>query len=158
MKVLFISCTRHSEPLGIMQLAACLKAAGHEVQACMIENEDPAQRVADFRPDIVAYSMMSCEYVRLKEVNTRLRLEFDFFSLAGGPHPTYEPSMLQGSGFDAICVGEGEEAMEPSRASRLVNISLARSTSAATSTFLDCLYVGPCAGTNSSAPMPRKPV
>lgn len=111
MKVLFITATRHNEPLGVMQLSACLKAAGHTVEGCMIEQEDAAAAVDAFRPDIVGYSMMSCEYVRLRDLNRDLKRQFSFFSIAGGPHPTYEPAMLAGSGFDAICVGEGEDAM-----------------------------------------------
>ena len=45
-------------------------------------------------------------------INKELKKKFDFFSIAGGPHPTFFPEMLEQSSFNAICRGEGEEVIK----------------------------------------------
>lgn len=41
----------------------------------------------------------------------KLKKDFSFFSVFGGPHPTYFPEMIEEEGVDGICRGEGEYAL-----------------------------------------------
>ncbi len=59
-------------------------------------------------PDIIGYSVCSNEIKQYLEINLFLKKELNFFSIFGGPHPTFFPSMIEQEGVDAICRGEGD--------------------------------------------------
>jgi radical SAM superfamily enzyme YgiQ (UPF0313 family) len=117
MRILFVSDVAKNfsaggfEPLGIMYVARPLTKAGHEVR---ITEAEPARALADamaFGPDIIAYSTTTGLHQLYLEINRGLKRRARFFSLFGGPHPTFFPEMIEEDGVDAVCVGEGEEAM-----------------------------------------------
>ncbi|MBN1346102.1 MAG: radical SAM protein [Phycisphaerae bacterium] len=66
------------------------------------------KQIAAFKPDIVGYSVSSNESSRYLEINARLKAELEFFSLFGGPHPTFFPKYVENEGVDAICRGEAD--------------------------------------------------
>ena len=68
------------------------------------------RRLRAFGPDIVAYSVCSNEAEDYLEINRGLKGDFGFFSVFGGPHPTFSPEYVEGEGVDAICRGEGDLA------------------------------------------------
>ncbi|MDW8099427.1 MAG: radical SAM protein [Anaerolineae bacterium] len=110
-RILFVLRQLDYEPQGIMQLAAVLKAAGHEVGLTVAALEDPVKAARRFAPDVLAYSVFTGsqqEYVRL---NRRLKEATGAFSVFGGPHPTFFPELIEAEGVDAICIGEGEGAL-----------------------------------------------
>lgn len=69
------------------------------------------REIAAFAPDIVGYSVSSNEHQRYLEINRQLKERLDFFSLFGGPHPTFFPKYVEQEGVDAICRGEGDLAL-----------------------------------------------
>jgi len=99
------------EPLGIMYLSSVLKSKGHETGLEII-SEGLEERVATFNPDFIGYSIMTGDEKLYDEVNLKLKSKLKFFSIAGGPHPTFFPEFFEESSFDAICRGEGEEAIQ----------------------------------------------
>jgi anaerobic magnesium-protoporphyrin IX monomethyl ester cyclase len=99
------------EPLGIMYLSSTIKKLGHEVDLA-ITSEDLEKKVGEFNPDFVGYSIITGDQNFYDEINARLKSKFKFFSIVGGPHPTFFPEFLEHSSFDAICRGEGERAIE----------------------------------------------
>jgi anaerobic magnesium-protoporphyrin IX monomethyl ester cyclase len=114
MKVLFISrnIALDQEPLGIMQLSALLKRAGHDVCAINVD------RVADLRaeieriaPDMLAYSLASNNHHETLRRNREIKSWFKGPALFGGPHPTYFPEMIEHEGVDIVCRGEGDQAI-----------------------------------------------
>jgi len=64
--------------------------------------------VKDFRPDVIGYTMMTGEHATLLELNRKLKQEFDFKAVLGGPHPQFSQHVIEEDGVDAICIGEGD--------------------------------------------------
>ena len=100
------------ERLGIMTLSSVLKKKGHDVRLNLTEEAGEKQivkRVKDYKPDVLAYSVMTGEHIYHIELNQMVKSHYNnAFSVFGGPHPTYCPEMLEKDGIDAICRGEGE--------------------------------------------------
>lgn len=88
MKFLFVSKPLVMEPLGIMYLSSVIKKLGHEV-GLVITSEDLERKVAEFNPDFVGYSIITGDERFYDGVNKGLKSQFDFVSIAGGPHPTF---------------------------------------------------------------------
>lgn len=119
MRLLFVNRITGGEclgrqPLGIMYLSSALKAAGHDVavaDAC-IEGE-PERAARDFKPDAFLYSVRTGYHRFYTVINRRLkRLRPSALSVFGGPHATFYPEMIEkDDSIDAVCVGEGEEAL-----------------------------------------------
>jgi len=111
MKFLFINKPFSIEPLGIMYLSSSIKKLGHETNLALT-SEDLEKKVSEFKPDFVGYSIMTGDQKFYDDINKNLKQKFDFFSIAGGPHPTFFPESLINLSFDAFCVGEGEKAIQ----------------------------------------------
>lgn len=101
---------------GIATLSAVLKSHGHQTDLVYIFGKyNPKHligKINSFKPDLIAFSSMSAQYSYvnrlLKDINTKNNI----FTLCGGIHPTVDPSCLENTnGLDAICIGEGEEAI-----------------------------------------------
>jgi radical SAM superfamily enzyme YgiQ (UPF0313 family) len=104
---------RLSIPLGPAYLAAVLRRAGHRVTLFEYgagKDGDLSALLAD-PPDIAAYSVLSGEQRDCIRFHRLLRKSHPVPSILGGPHPTFHPEILLEEGVDAICIGEGEEAI-----------------------------------------------
>jgi len=110
-RVLFVLKQIDYEPQGILHLSSALKAAGHEVALTVAAQEDPVRFAQDYHPDVLGYSVTTGSQGYYLDLNRRLRAQVDALSVFGGPHPTYFPEMIEAEGVDAICLGEGEEAL-----------------------------------------------
>ena len=51
---------------------------------------------------------MTGEHYYILKMNAQLKKDFKFFSIMGGPHPTFDKSVIEEDGIDAICTGEGD--------------------------------------------------
>ena len=118
------------ERLAIMVLAAALKKEGHEVRAAVMTTSGTAngrsdypnqvrepvmntyhnvhEVVQNFQPEMIGYSAMTGEHYDILELNRKLKQQFDFFAIMGGPHPTFFKEAVKEEGIDAICAGEGD--------------------------------------------------
>jgi anaerobic magnesium-protoporphyrin IX monomethyl ester cyclase len=104
--------SRNFQPLALEYLSACLKAAGHETRLADASlPRSVFRRVGDFRPEVIGYSATTGIHPLLLELNAALKKRFQFFSVFGGPHATFYPPMIERDGVDAVCLGEGEEAL-----------------------------------------------
>jgi anaerobic magnesium-protoporphyrin IX monomethyl ester cyclase len=106
----------YSEPLGVMQLSAILKGKGHRTRMAVLKLHSLVDEVTNFSPDLIAYSVMSPDLQVFKNQDKHLRRYLTDNNLAirrimGGPHPTYFQKVLEEFDLDAICVGEGDNAM-----------------------------------------------
>lgn len=110
-KVAFVIDTLgFQEILSIPIVSAAAKARGHTV-ALFEFSRNPkkaCREIVSFAPDIVAYSISSNEAQRYLQINDTIKKSGKFFSLFGGPHPTYYPQFIEKDGVDAICTGEGD--------------------------------------------------
>jgi anaerobic magnesium-protoporphyrin IX monomethyl ester cyclase len=117
MRILFICKDINlSEPLGILSLSAVLRAAGHETGLALAERRRFLAQVRDFQPDVLAYSVTTGFHRYYLDLNRRLKADLarncrPVLTLIGGPHATFFPEMVESEGVDAICRGEGEDAI-----------------------------------------------
>ncbi len=115
MKVAFaIDKVEFSIPLGIAYLSAVLKNNGYDIKVFEFGKSAhwPSQDIKRFRPDIVAYSIISGRQNSYLDFNRSLKKELRFTSLFGGPHATFFPEIIKEESVDAVCIGEGELALE----------------------------------------------
>lgn len=121
MKILFVYCDinvrggARSYPFGIGMVSAMLKRHGHESRMHYMFGRyaaAPLQAcIADYRPDVLAFSAVSPEYQYVKRIFLDLQ-PFPAVTILGGHHATMAPECLEEiKGLDAICVGEGENPM-----------------------------------------------
>lgn len=115
MRVLFIFNDAYMNPrMGIMYLASSLKAQGHETRiasASKLGMEGLGKLVVEWEPHIVGYTSMTGEHVRLLEVSRALKQKHTHWAVFGGPHATFcADELIEDSGCDAACVGEGDLA------------------------------------------------
>lgn len=103
---------------GPMWLSAVLKQKGHQCDIAGVSYNEVEKTFSEFKPDVVAYTAFSGGHVKMLEWNRQLKQQFSFYSMFGGPHPTFSPEMVEEEGVDAVCRGEGFEAM-PEFISRL---------------------------------------
>ncbi|VVB78609.1 Radical SAM superfamily protein [uncultured archaeon] len=111
MRFLFITKPFFIEPLGTMYLSSSIKQRGHEVDL-VTTSEDYEKKVNEFSPEVIGYSIMTGDQDFYESINRKLKQKHNFFSIAGGPHPTFFPEMLKKSSLDAICIGEGEKSLQ----------------------------------------------
>ncbi len=112
MKVVFLQKDTFAKT-SIMALSAVLKKAGHECDV-MIDclEKDVIAATLEGKPDIIAFSINIYETPWMSKIGNEIRQRFTGPIICGGPHPTYLPEMaIQESYLDAICMGEGEEAL-----------------------------------------------
>lgn len=112
MKVLFIYKYSFIEPIGLMYISAALKKAGHEAFYFDTELSTGLENyIQRLKPHIIAYSIVTGSHRFYADINRRLKQRFSFISIFGGPHATFFPEFIKEEGVDAVCRGEGEEAM-----------------------------------------------
>lgn len=116
MKILFISKfldkhTIYRVPLGILYLSAAIKKAGHSVFVCESSTEDVFSKFCEVKPDIVAYSVRTGFHRYYVELNQKLKKQFSFFSIFGGPHATFFPEMIKEDGVDCVAISECDSAI-----------------------------------------------
>jgi radical SAM superfamily enzyme YgiQ (UPF0313 family) len=109
--------TYREYPLGVGLIATALKKRGCEVslydQNAEGPDDDPLfDRLREFAPDIVGFSVITPSYPIAKRQIRRLRRErTEAFIVAGGVHAGLFPEDLLADGADAVVIGDGCSAM-----------------------------------------------
>lgn len=123
MRILFINFNIGSTPginNGLACLSAVLKEKKHEVGLIFLceqlgYNLDLARIKDDInaaQPDIIGISLMETQLKYANELLKAIRGYYKGFVICGGPYPTMDPEeCLKLEGVDAVCIGEGEDAM-----------------------------------------------
>ena len=112
MKILFIYKNLYIyEFKGLPQLSSILKKHGHEVRLALSERENVSKIIKKWKPDIVGYSITTGLHKYYLNLNRKLKEKANFYAVFGGPHATYFPEIIKEKGVDAVCIGEGEEAI-----------------------------------------------
>ncbi len=96
----------------IQYLSAVLKQANHQVDLFVVDAEKDKimQKIKDFCPNIVAFSITSMEYCWASDIAKKVKKENIALTVFGGPHPTYFPEFIKNDFVDIVCIGEGEGA------------------------------------------------
>lgn len=109
MKVLFMEKKLRTDKLGILYLSRILKDAGHSVDLLQNDVDDVHEYMNTERPDFVMYSVMSGDHEWFLDFNARLKDNFDFTSVMGGPHFTFFPEQgIDDGNVDLVVQGPGE--------------------------------------------------
>ena len=117
MNVLFVIADFfYSEPLGVMQLSAILKKRGINTKLNILKTDSLIDQVKAFNPQIVAYNTLSPDIDLFKKHDDLLKKYMSdtkkhIIRIMGGPHPTFFQDILKEMELDAICVGEGDNAI-----------------------------------------------
>ena len=113
MRVAFIEdILRFSIPLGITGIGAMLREAGHEVEVFVANKlEKTLSEVKAYAPDVVAFSVISGCHQGYYAIARAVKDLLGVPTMWGGPHPTFFPEMIELPWVDAVCIGEGEEAV-----------------------------------------------
>lgn len=110
-KVLFLQRDSY-ETFGVMYLSAAISEKGHRAEV-LIEVEEGRNffsRIAQIKPDVVAFSIMTGLHNWAAKTAARVKERFGYHIIAGGPHCTFFPEFVEEPGIDAVCRGEGEDA------------------------------------------------
>jgi anaerobic magnesium-protoporphyrin IX monomethyl ester cyclase len=94
-----------------MYLSRAVKDAGHEMEAIIVPDPMWLKKIKDYAPDVITWSLMTGNHKAIYDVNRILKSKIKFFSLMGGPHVTFLPDCVLQDEIDAVCIGEGEEAI-----------------------------------------------
>jgi radical SAM superfamily enzyme YgiQ (UPF0313 family) len=97
--------------VGIMIMASLLKQHGHDSEVVDADFSTISKKIGSNSDIIVAYSMPTLYFQLYLRLNRQLKNKHTFYSIFGGPHPTYFPEMIYEEGVDCVCVGEGEYPM-----------------------------------------------
>jgi radical SAM superfamily enzyme YgiQ (UPF0313 family) len=117
MKLLFIvSELILSEPIGVMQLSAICKKHNHSTKLISLKQHNLYAALKEYSPDVIAYSVMTPDANLFVETDKLVKdwmksHNKSLVRLMGGPHPTYFPEILDKCGLDAVCMGEGDNAI-----------------------------------------------
>lgn len=112
MKILFVvQNVDYIDSVGIMQVSALARQAGHTVRLGILSREDVLGEIQEYQPDVVAYSGSTGEHKYYINFNQLVKDRFPgIFTIMGGPHATFYPETIKESTLDALCIGEGDEA------------------------------------------------
>jgi radical SAM superfamily enzyme YgiQ (UPF0313 family) len=112
-KAMFVIKGREYFPqMGLMQISATAKQAGHETLAGILSKEDVLDKIRREKPDVVAYTGSTGEHKSYFEFNQQVKRLFpEVKTMMGGPHATFFPAKtLEEGQLDAVCISEGDFA------------------------------------------------
>lgn len=99
---------------GISYISSVLKEAGHETRLVVPtpHTVDVVEEyIEEFDPGLVCFTSVYSVYEFIATVAAGVKKRHpDLFLVAGGPHATLRPDECLAGAFDAVCIGEGEQA------------------------------------------------
>jgi len=113
MKITFVQRQIFALP-GISTMIGSVQRSGHQADVLIENAENRFEEVlAESCPDIVGITICSSDVNWMIETLSRIKRTVpNAFILVGGIHPTIHPTLIDEHPIiDAICVGEGEEAV-----------------------------------------------
>ena len=100
------------EPLGPMQMSAITRNMGHKSHLAVLDEGDLLEKIEKNDIDLVAMSFLSPEAGAFKKASHRIKSRRpDMTVIAGGPHPTFFPEIVDSWPLDAVVLGEGDRVM-----------------------------------------------
>jgi radical SAM superfamily enzyme YgiQ (UPF0313 family) len=120
MKILFLEIdterTWALASVGPACIASYIREYGHDASMLRIKPDHGIQdiigNIEKESPHIIGLSLTTRQWLRAVTVARGIKEELNLPIIAGGLHPTFAASSVLESGvFDAVCIGEGEEAV-----------------------------------------------
>lgn len=112
MKILYVvKDMSYIELHGIMQLSALSKERGHKSCLGIINEHDILRLIEKDKPDIVAFSVLTLDASSFESLARDIKNKHKNLTIvAGGPHSTFNPEIIDNWEVDAIVCGEGDDA------------------------------------------------
>lgn len=105
----FLVDSRTFPPLGLLYLGAALETNGHSASVVDLAFDSPLE---GHNPDLIGIMCLTPHYPQMPSLIAKLRSLYPSTPIAvGGPHFSTVPSDGARLGADAVCVGDGEEAI-----------------------------------------------
>lgn len=96
----------------VMSLSAALKQGGHETALLVGSKEKLLKEIDEFQPDIIAIPTLTAFRKFMIDSSKALRDSgYKGIILAGGHDASFFPQIIDLAPIDAICIGEGDEAL-----------------------------------------------
>ena len=101
---------------GLATLVAVCKKKGHKAilidSSFGILDKEILQRAKKFKPDVGVITTATNDFGYSVHISSLLKKHFKIPIIVGGFHPTIAPEeVISKDCFDALCIGEGEEAL-----------------------------------------------
>jgi len=114
MKILFVERdVEYIDPMNIQLLSALAKVRGHATFLTILSQDDLQDDLKRIQPDMVAFSAKTGEHVTYYRSNELVkRSSPNIFTIMGGPHPTFFPGLILTQDFDAVAIGECDDAWQ----------------------------------------------
>lgn len=100
----------------VSYLAGALKRAGHEVELLVLRHgrfeQEVLETIERFQPGLIGYTAVATEFEFIKRIAGFVSHERpELYQIIGGAHVTLRPEDALEGAFDAVCLGEGEDAL-----------------------------------------------
>ncbi|MFA6142100.1 MAG: radical SAM protein [Candidatus Omnitrophota bacterium] len=107
--------TRADIPFGISYISSFLKKEGHDTELAVLTKKTRFiaidRIIKKTSPRLICFTAVFSEYAFITDAAKYIKKRYPgIFQLIGGPHVSLNPESCIAAPFDAICVGEGEEA------------------------------------------------
>ena len=101
---------------GISYISSFLKSRGHNTKLVVLSRFSGRKNkiiidtyLRSFRPEVICFTAVATEYDFISNIAKYIKKQYpDIFLLIGGTHVSLNPEHVLDGGFDALCVGEGE--------------------------------------------------
>jgi radical SAM superfamily enzyme YgiQ (UPF0313 family) len=104
--------------LGIAQLSSVLKREGHETSLLVLDRKYGRMNLVRLvrklhygKFGLICFSSVYSEFDYMLEVASYVKKHHQVFTILGGSHATVSPDISYLDTFDALCIGEGEDAL-----------------------------------------------
>jgi len=100
-------------PLGaVMNLSAHLKKAGHQTQVAVGDTDKVIKEMITYQPDIIAFPVITSFRKFMIDTSKKIReIGIKTPIIIGGYDASFFPEIIEKAPIDALCVGEGEDAI-----------------------------------------------
>jgi radical SAM superfamily enzyme YgiQ (UPF0313 family) len=100
-----------TEPMSIMLLSALAKKKGWVCALALLDRDDIVEKVRREKPDVVAFSVITGSHQAFLSANADIKRECPHVkTVIGGPYATFRPTVINEHPFDALGVGECDDA------------------------------------------------
>jgi len=101
--------------MGISYISSFLKYNGHETKLIALTKRSNFNTIDDvlktFLPSLICFTSVYSEHKFISDIAKYIKISYpEIYLLAGGPHVSLNPENCLSDSFDALCIGEGEEA------------------------------------------------
>ncbi|MCK4788058.1 MAG: cobalamin B12-binding domain-containing protein [Desulfobacteraceae bacterium] len=110
--------TQQQMQFGISYISSFLKKHGHQTKLVVLgkflgqKNKRAIDEyIARLCPGLICFTCVATEYSFIANIAKYIKNNYqDIYLLVGGPHVSLNPEQVLSDGFDALCIGEGENA------------------------------------------------